>query len=167
MSNQKLIIMRHGKSDWAKAAQSDFDRPLSGRGRKDAPHMGAWLEKKGLVPDLIISSPALRARETAELVADALGYERQHIVWSKEIYDASLADLLAVLADIDHKVSCLLLIGHNPGLDSLLEYLSQDKPEYWDGKLLTTAALAVLSYGDGPIRYERGSGRLEMLIRPR
>jgi len=167
MTNQNLIIMRHAKSDWSSPEGADFDRPLARRGRKDAPHMGAWLRKKGLIPDKVVSSPARRARETAGLVAAELKYDEQRIVWEDRIYDATVEDLLAVIEDAAIGVSCLMLIGHNPGLDDLLEHLSRDRPEYQDGKLLTTASVAVLNYGEGPILTGAGTARLDLLLRSR
>ena len=167
MTHQKLILMRHAKSDWEEPAGSDFDRPLAKRGRKDAPHMGAWLKKKGLIPERLLASPARRAKETASLVAEELEFDEGRIEWQERIYDASVDDLLKVIEGAAMETSCLMLIGHNPGLDELLEFLSQDEPQYEDDKLMTTAAIAVLSYGEGPIQTGAKSARLELLVRPR
>lgn len=159
--------MRHAKSDWTEPAGSDFDRPLAKRGRKDAPHMGAWLKKNGLIPERLLASPARRAKETASLVAAELKFDEGRIEWQDRIYDAPVDDLLKVIEDAAKETSCLMIIGHNPGLDELLEYLSLDEPQYEDDKLMTTAAIAVLSYGEGPIQTAAKSARLELLVRPR
>lgn len=166
MNNQKLIIMRHGKSDWKSDTAADFDRPLARRGRQDVPRMAEWLTLKALVPDLIVSSPACRARETAELAAGEWGYETGKIIFDETLYLAPLKDLLQVIKT-NSGGTRLLLIGHNPGLEELLEFLSRDRPVYRRGKLLTTSALAVLDFGTLPMSTGRASARLELLIHPR
>ena len=165
---QKLILMRHAKSDWNTTAGSDFDRPLADRGRRDAPKMGAWLKHEDLVPDLFISSSALRAKQTAQCVAEVMGFLQENILWDERIYGASVDGLLDVINDYTHETGTLLLVGHNPGLDSLLEYLAAENPEYsHSGKLMTTAALAVLDFADNGISDGAHQARLEALIRPK
>ena len=162
-----LIIMRHAKSDWSTSASSDFDRPLSRRGVRDAPRMAAWLADQELVPDMIISSPALRTKQTVLAVAEKLDIPEQDIIWDGAIYEASLDQLLQVLDKYSTAADSLLLVGHNPGLDYLVEYLSDRQPEYRRGKLMTTAAVAVLDYGDNGISTREHSARLAMLVRPK
>lgn len=157
--------MRHAKSDRSDPGARDFDRPLVGRGRKAVPPMAKWLRKEGFVPGLIVSSPAVRARETALLLARELGVRESEICWDDDIYDADLAALLRVIrrrADTD-----LLLVGHNPGFDDLLCHLCSESPSRdAEGKLLTTAAMAVLEF-DGPVGTGAGSARLVALKRPK
>jgi len=167
VENHKLIIMRHAKSDWSTDAGSDFDRPLSGRGDRDAPRMAAWLADQGLVPGLILSSPALRTKQTVLAVVEKLQIPEQEIVWEPSIYEASLSQLLDVLDRYSSAADCVLLMGHNPGLDSLVEYLSDTAPDYRRGKLMTTAAVAVLDFGDKGISTREHSAQLEMLVRPK
>lgn len=168
MEKHKLIVMRHAKSDWTTNAGSDFDRPLAKRGIRDAPKMGRWLSEKGLVPDLIISSPALRAKQTALAVAEKLAIAEEKIVWERDIYEASLAELIEVVDDHSTLAGVQLLVGHNPGLDYLVEHLSSQQPQYdRKGKLMTTAAVAVLDFGAGPISSKNGSASLEILMRPK
>lgn len=168
MGKHKLILMRHAKSDWSTNAASDFDRPLASRGRKDAPRMGRWLHENIPVPDKFISSPAQRTRETALCVAEAIGFPGEDIVWEHRVYDGSLHDLLDVIDAHAADANILLLVAHNPGLDSLLEYLTQDRPELSKtGKLMATAAVAVLDFGVDPISTEQSRARLESLIRPK
>ncbi|MBK1650525.1 SixA phosphatase family protein [Rhabdochromatium marinum] len=135
--------MRHAKSDWDSSAQHDFDRPLAKRGKRDAPRVGTWLYREGLVPELILSSPAQRARATVLKVCKRLDIDRQEILWEPKLYAAELATLLQVLGQCPPQRSPVLLVGHNPGLESLLGHLTDndfDPPT--DGKLLPTAALA-------------------------
>ena len=162
-----LIIMRHAKSDWSTSASRDFDRPLSRRGDRDAPRMGAWLAGQGLLPDMVISSPALRTKQTVTAVLEKLGLSEQEVIWEPEIYEASLDRLLDVLERYTAAADSVLLVGHNPGLDSLVEYLSDRRPDYRNGKLMTTAAVAVLDFGDQGISTREHSARLELLVRPK
>ena len=162
-----LIVMRHAKSDWSTSASNDFDRPLSRRGDRDAPRMAAWLAQQSLLPDIIISSPALRTKQTVLAVVEKLGIPEQEIIWEASIYEASLDQLLEVLDRYSAAAESVLLVGHNPGLDSLVEYLSDRPPLYRRGKLMTTAAVAVLDYGDKEISTREHSARLELLVRPK
>lgn len=166
MNRHCLIIMRHGKSDWSAPGQADFDRPLAKKGVKAIPKMAAWLRDNGFLPDRILSSPALRARQTTERLAGELAVDTGAITRDERIYDAALDDLLEVVRDAGG-AGCVLLVGHNPGLDALLEHLATALPPRNDeGKLLTTAAVAVLDYGNGDIRPDAGSGELLHLVRP-
>lgn len=168
MQKHKLIIMRHAKSDWATHASGDFERPLAERGKKDAPRMGLWLAQQVFIPEIIISSPALRAKQTTMAVADKIDMPVERLNWESGIYAASLDDLLSVLDEYSYQANTLLLVGHNPGLDYLLEYLSKTQPDYnQSGKLMTTAAVAVLDFGDNKISTRINSAKLELLIRPK
>jgi len=168
MSKQKLIIMRHAKSDWASGASTDFDRPLASRGNRDAPRMGGWLKENGLIPDVFLSSTALRARQTSSMVAEIIGFPERDIICCGDIYAASLAALLGVIDRYSASNADMLLVGHNPGLDSLLEYLCLDPLTYTDsGKLMTTAAIAVLNFTGDRISTGQGQGQLADLLRPK
>ena len=102
---------------------ADHDRPLNKRGKRDAPLIGRLLKKKGLVPDIIISSTAIRARSTAEAVAKASGYKGE-IVFDKSLYAAGPDAYLSVMHDLSNEYARVLIIGHNPGLEELLEMLT-------------------------------------------
>lgn len=168
MKSHVLLIMRHAKSDWSDHAAADFDRALTDRGKRDAKKMGTWLKKKKIIPDMIVSSPAARAERTAIIVCRETGIDPAAIMWEREIYDASLEDLLKVIAGRAGNTRCLLIIGHNPGLEELLEYLSRDPPGTNNaGKVMTTAAIAVLDYGSEPISTGKASAQLMCLTRPR
>jgi phosphohistidine phosphatase len=146
---RELLILRHAKSDWDDNAQSDFARPLAKRGKKDAPRVGAWMYREGLVPDLVVSSPAERARETTQAACKGLEYKLKAVVWDQAIYEAAVADLLGLLARLPADAKTVLLVGHNPGLEELLVYLVGDDVDGRDdGKLLPTAALARLEMPD-------------------
>ncbi|MEE8321918.1 MAG: histidine phosphatase family protein [Gammaproteobacteria bacterium] len=167
MSKATLIIMRHAKSDWTSGAETDFERPLAGRGRKDAPRMGKWLSKHYAIPDCIVCSPARRAVETIGLVLEKLDYPEDNVVWDDRIYDGDLSSLLDVIKDHGSAKS-LMLIGHNPGLEILLHYLSVTQPDSnQDGKVLTTAAVAVLVFKDKKIVAAPDSTEIQVIQRPR
>ena len=141
--NKELLLLRHGKSDW-NTNTTDFNRPLNKRGKHNAQQMGEWLDKQKLQPDLIISSPANRALSTAKIVCGAMGLSVHSIQTEKRIYEASLSNLRQVLSDIPDSSQRLLLVGHNPGFESLLSYLAPDIPVPNDGKLMPTATVAYL-----------------------
>ena len=146
MMPRQLLLLRHAKSDWASGGTSDFARPLSARGRKDAKAMGRWLGAQGWRPDRILASPALRARDTVERVCRAADIPESTIVWEAAIYDASLAALLRLLTSDAANQPRVMVVGHNPGLEQLLLHLAGEtvaRPP--DGKILPTATLACLA----------------------
>ncbi|MBK9131447.1 MAG: histidine phosphatase family protein [Gammaproteobacteria bacterium] len=146
MTTRTLLILRHAKSDRDGDAVDDFARPLSARGRRDAPRMGRWLRAHGLRPDFVLSSPALRTRQTTEAVLEALELPQDRLRYDDRLYLAGVDTLLAVIAECPVRTGMLLLVGHNPGLEELLERLSAEAPpRNAAGKLLTAGALARLS----------------------
>lgn len=160
--------MRHAKSDWSAGATDDIRRPLSGRGRKDSPAMGAWMKSSGLAPDYIISSPATRARQTIELVCNAAGCNPDIIHWDADLYLADLETLLDITRQSPEPANTVMLVGHNPGLETLLLYLADNDvqtPE--DGKILPTATLAQLVAGENWHNLNAGTASLVNLVRPR
>lgn len=130
-----LLILRHAKSSWREAGLADHERPLNKRGKRDAPRMGRLLREEELVPDLIISSSAVRARKTAQLVIEASGYGHE-LRLERELYAAEPEAYLEVLQALPETVASVMVVGHNPGLEELLELLIGD----W--QRLPTATLA-------------------------
>ena len=120
---KSLLVLRHAKSSWKQPDLADHDRPLNKRGKRDAPLMGRLLKKKGLVPDNIISSTAIRARSTAKAVAKASGYKGE-IILNHSLYAAGPDAYLSVMHDLSDEYARVLIIGHNPGLEELLEMLT-------------------------------------------
>ena len=141
---RELLILRHAKSDW-KTDTDDFHRPLKPRGKRGARQIGIWLAQQGIIPDIVISSPAQRARDTTERACKAMGFPKKAICYEKRLYLADLTTLLTLLKNVPPSAQRVLLVGHNPGLEALLQYLvheSLDMPG--DGKLLPTATVARL-----------------------
>jgi phosphohistidine phosphatase len=120
---EHLFIIRHAKSSWKETGLDDFDRPLNKRGLRNAPAMAKRLYGQNISPDCILSSPAVRAKTTAKALAQGVGYKNK-ILYEKDIYEAGLETLLHVINKIDKKYRCVFLIGHNPGLNMLVEYLT-------------------------------------------
>lgn len=118
-----LFLIRHAKSSWDDTALPDKDRPLNDRGRRDAPKMGERLAKRDVKPDLILSSPAVRALRTAEIIAKKLDYRRK-IVVNERLYAVGADDLLDVIHQLGDKVERVMLFGHNPELTELAHRLS-------------------------------------------
>jgi phosphohistidine phosphatase len=118
-----LFLMRHAKSSW-KHPVPDGDRPLAGRGERDAPRMGRRLAKRIRRPDLILSSPAKRALATARIVAKKLHYGRKRIVVDARLYPSSSGELLKVVQGLDDRLKRVMLFGHNPALANFAHRLS-------------------------------------------
>ena len=131
-----LLVLRHGKSSWADPDLTDHDRPLKKRGKQAAVTMGQLIKAQRLVPDLIIGSTARRARDTAERVVAAYQGTGTGLRCDERLYHAGAAAIVAVLRGIRELAGTVLIVGHNPGLEELVEALTGG-PE-----TLPTAALA-------------------------
>ena len=119
-----LTLIRHAKSSWKQAGIDDFDRPLNGRGERDAPRMGKRLADAGAVPDLIISSSARRALRTAQVIAEQLGIDPADVVLGSNLYLASPGQMLDTLRGLDPSLRHAALVAHNPGIGDLLNGLT-------------------------------------------
>jgi len=163
-----LLLLRHAKSDWDSGAADDFARPLAKRGRSAAHRMGGWMRLHQIIPDHIVSSTAVRARETALLVCEALGIAAPQVVFEDRLYLADVDALLSVLRDCPQAVRNVMLIGHNPGMEDFLIYLcGDDLPTSANGKLLPTAALAQIDLPRQWRTLKKGSGRVIAITRPK
>lgn len=130
--------------------------------------MGRWMHLHQLLPDHVVCSPAKRAWQTGKRVCRELGIDAAGIHRDERLYLASLSDLRAVIADCPASAGCILLVGHNPGLESLLCHLAgASVPEPADGKLMPTTALAVLHIRNDWQHLKQGSAKLAKLVRPR
>lgn len=158
---KRLLILRHAKSSWADASIDDWQRPLNERGLRDAPRAGAWLRERALVPDVIITSDAVRARTTAEAVAKAAGYSREIII-EPSLYHATPNDVLEVLRGVRTDARTVLIVGHNPGLEELVEQLTGEHHD------LPTAALVHIAMAtDDWSQVSEGAGSIVEMWRPR
>lgn len=156
-----LFLLRHAKSSWDNASLSDFERTLNARGREAAPRMGRYARELGITPDLVICSPAERAKETCELFSNAAGFDLAPR-YDRRIYEASVSRLVDIISEVEDEVGTLLLIGHNPAFEELLERLTGERER------MQTAALARLSLDVKSWKEIReGAGRLESVVRPK
>lgn len=127
-SVKTLTLIRHAKSSWKYAGLDDRDRPLNARGIRDAALMGMVLSQRGFSPELLTSSPALRALRTAEAVAAGIGYPDTAIVLNHHLYHAGSDGLLKRLHQFDDSLNWIALVGHNPGLTELVKLLVTAAP---------------------------------------
>ena len=118
------MLVRHAKSSWDDTSLADFDRPLNKRGLKNAPEMGKRLAKTKYTPELIVSSPALRAISTAKIIAEKIDYPEKRIKQEPAIYEASLNSLISLIASFDDEFTSIMMVGHNPGFTYLCNFLS-------------------------------------------
>lgn len=115
-----LYLIRHAKSSWKDLTLDDFDRPLNKRGKRDAPFMGELLYDNEIKPDIIISSPAKRAKDTAKIIAQKVGYEKE-ILFDERIYEFNLITLVRIIKEINNENDTAFIFGHNPILNIFME----------------------------------------------
>ncbi|MFI0709053.1 SixA phosphatase family protein [Streptomyces inhibens] len=164
---RRIVLLRHAKAEWSE--ESDHERPLAERGRKDAPAAGRRLAGAGITPDLTLCSTAARTRETWKLFVHELP-QRPKTVYEERLYEASLGELLALLNETSDEVNDLMLVGHNPGMHALADALAGEA----EGDLLPrmnrggfpTAAIAVIEFTGSWKSVEHGVGRLVAYLPP-
>ena len=156
-----LYLLRHAKSSWKDETLRDFDRPLKGRGRRAAEKMGQVLAEEKMKSPLVISSPAVRARETMELVLESGGFKlKPH--FDERIYEADVRTLLEVARSIPDSADTAILVGHNPGFENLLAYLTGDD------RHMPTCALAKIEFDAASwSELSEETGRLELFVTPK
>jgi phosphohistidine phosphatase len=163
-----LYVLRHAKSDWGDESLRDFDRPLNERGRKAAKAMGREMHERGIEPDLVLSSPAVRAKQTLERVQEGFGQDFE-AVEDRRIYAAQPNTLIDLVRSAPAGANRLMVVGHNPGLQQLVLALTEDGDLRDEAaEKYPTAALAEISFD---VRewadVAPGTGRLASLLRPR
>ena len=119
-----LYVIRHAKSSWDQPELSDSERPLNKRGQRDAPGMGERLFKAGIRPDILISSPARRAMDTALLIADELKFPQSRIRKVEKLYFGGIRGMLDVVRDMDDSYSSVMLFSHNPTIEGFLDQVT-------------------------------------------
>lgn len=132
-----LIIMRHAKSSWDDPGLADYDRPLNKRGLRDASRMAQWLSESELIPDQVIASAACRANQTASIVTNELALETD-ILETRDLYLSDYDAYLEQVSYLPNDVETVLVIGHNPTMESLVYLLSGESVS------MPTAAIAVI-----------------------
>jgi phosphohistidine phosphatase len=156
-----LYLLRHAKSSWNDATLRDFDRPLKKRGREAAARIGQRIAAENLSDPLVICSPAVRTRETAQLVLESAKLQIEPN-FDKRIYEASLRELVQIVTEIADDAEVAIMIGHNPGFEELLSFLTAEH------RRMPTCALAKIVFGDVSWKNVRaGEGSLEWFIAPK
>ena len=156
-----LYVLRHAKSSWDYPELPDFERPLNKRGEKAAPFIGQIMREEDLLPEFILSSPAQRAKQTANLVKDSANLDAE-ISLDQRIYGASANSLLHIVSEIDDTYESAMIVGHNPGFEGLVGVLISSYER------MPTAALAVIEFEiDKWSEIGNEIGKLAELLRPK
>ena len=159
---KNLLVMRHAKSDWGKNLP-DIERPLNKRGEKAAPIMGKELMKRNKTPDLLLSSPAKRALETAKKIIEAIDYQKELII-VKDFYFGYMEHIINSIKTIDNENNIAMIVGHNPLWEDLVAELSSKSGFI----TMPTAAVASLMFEtDDWSTITEQSGKLEWIITPK
>ena len=167
---KRLTILRHAKSSWGEPSLDDFDRPLNERGRKAARRVGEELKRRKIAFDQVIASPAMRVRQTLERLADGYGRELD-VRFASDLYLASSGDLLTMIQGLPDEIERPLIVGHNPGLEMLVQSLAREDNDGLRAKVagkFPTGAVAVIDFGANRWSEVRpGTGTIAELSMPR
>ncbi len=158
-----LTIVRHAKSSWDNRNQADFDRPLNARGRRDAPRMGERLNESGFIPDDVVTSTAIRALETTHILCEKAGIPANQIKTEPRIYEATLATLQSIVESRPDTSQHLMIIGHNPGLESLCNYTDPGSVPIMTTCNIAHYELAINTWN----QFDRACGRLQFHFTPK
>jgi phosphohistidine phosphatase len=150
-----IIMVRHAKSSWKDLSLDDFDRPLNKRGKKNAPFMGKKLKERQIMPDLVLSSPAKRARKTAVAITKAIGYPKKKIVFDDNMYHANVWYLFEIIRNMDDKHETIMLFGHNPDFNDLADLLLRKNQVY---NIVTTGVYCIKFNVDQWQKVQQGKG---------
>jgi len=162
------MIVRHAKSSWDDQLVSDIERPLNKRGTKDALSIASWLKGKNYMPDQLLSSTALRAKQTTEAIVNVLGLSGDKLIYLPKLYLATPETLLDIIHACSNQFFSLMLVGHNPGMEDLTKQLCRDTLPYTsDGKLLTTANFVLLEFPQKWKDVSSQNGKLIEFFRPK
>jgi phosphohistidine phosphatase len=156
-----LYLLRHAKSSWKDGSLSDFERPLKARGREAAEQMGLFLASKKVDISALIVSPAVRTRQTIEIV---LRHARLKVEpqFDQRIYEASLSALVQIVTELEDETQSAMLVGHNPGMEDMLAFLTHET------RHMPTAALARITLDCASWKeVRRGRGTLDWFVTPK
>jgi len=157
-----LYLIRHAKANEMSGGESDKEREINATGQVNAAKTGRYLFEKNIIPDIIYSSPAVRAVQTANFLAEQLKLETDEVELSDEIYDASVRSLLQIINKLDETWQTVFIVGHNPAISYLAEYLTGDQV----GSMPTCGVTAVSIDGMSWQEVTQDSGRLEFQLSP-
>jgi phosphohistidine phosphatase len=157
-----LYLARHAKSSWKHPELSDIERPLNKRGKRDAPYIGNLLKEKGVKPDIVISSPALRAKKTALAIAEKIDYPKSKILIDENIYESSSTELIHIIKGFGDKYNSVMMFGHNPGFTMVNNYLTNS---FIDN--IPTCGVVGIHFNSSWKKIEDASGKAFLFIYPK
>ncbi len=163
---KQILLLRHAKSSWTDEGVDDFDRPLAKRGLKDAPLLGKFVRKIGRQPDIIVSSPAKRAEQTAVLFLEAARCSEDILTWEKDLYFGSPSDYLKTIQQLPSNIERVLLVGHNPLMEAVSSSLigGSNKTSL---RMPTAAMISVSSYSPSWKQINWGTCELNWMVIPK
>jgi phosphohistidine phosphatase len=156
-----IYLLRHGKSSWKDESLSDIERPLNGRGKRASETMGALVKREKVMVDLVLSSSAVRARQTTECLLAAANISTE-VRFDERIYEAEVQRLLEIVKQIENTKKSVLLVGHNPGFEEFLEWLTG----IFETMPTATLAKVVLKASSWSGVREK-AGTLEWIVKPK
>ncbi|BAF72842.1 SixA phosphatase family protein [Sulfurovum sp. NBC37-1] len=159
---KKLYLIRHAKSDWSDLSKNDFDRGLNKRGKRSIPIMAKALREKGIIPDLILSSSAKRAKKTAKGLSKALHYEGK-IFFNEGLYFTEPEEMIEMVRNVDDRYQSLFLIGHNPEMTELANILTEVYIDNTPTLGIVAISFDIQKWND----IGRGKGKMEAFIFPK
>lgn len=157
-----LYLIRHAKSDWSDPGKEDFDRGLNKRGKRSIPIMAKALQERGIIPDLILSSAAKRAKKTAKGLAKTLEYKGK-IIFDEALYFTEPEEMMQMIRNVDDRYGSLFLIGHNPEITELSNMLT----EIYIDNIPTLGIVSIAFNIDKWTEIEKGKGKMGTFIFPK
>ena len=158
-----LYIVRHAKSSWKFIDLQDIDRPLKRKGIQDAFLIAEKLSEQKITPQHVLSSPAVRAYETAKIFCNALSFNKENVEINSSIYNEAVEELQTILLNIDNKLNSVMLFGHDPGLTNFVAYLTKQSYE----KIPTSGVVAIQFEVDSWNKISEHSGKIDFFIYPK
>lgn len=157
---KRLIVMRHAKSSWTSDAGTDHARPLNERGRRDAPLVGTALAERGWTPELVLSSDSTRTRETFDGLVSAFG--EVDVTFTRDLYHAGATEVVSACEALDDSIGCVMVLGHNPGWEHVVGYLTGEFVSMTTGNCVLLEA-----EGTWMELMTSGAWELKEILRPR
>jgi len=160
---KELVLIRHAKSSWDDLRVPDHDRPLNTRGERDAPVMATWLSGQIQAPDMVIVSTAIRARDTADKFIKAMGVSEDHVVRTRDVYEATVDSLLDTIAWVPpQEAERVMVVGHNPTMTMMLDRLTTERIDN-----MPTCTVAVIRFPEATTWKDLPKGELAVFATPK
>jgi phosphohistidine phosphatase len=157
-----LILIRHAQSRNVEPGEKDLDRELTDSGIQDASRLARYMYLEEIIPEIICTSHAVRAKDTAQLFAEQLKLDHSEIIIDEELYEASVRTLLSFITTLDSSLSSVMIIGHNPSLTHLCEHLSKDIIGFLPPASMVHLSFDKLNWSE----LDKGTGHLEQIKLP-